>query len=224
MIAIVFRSLVAAVKSQPAVDVSVEIQAVKFLQYVDPHGPESANAFLSRLASSTDESLTDFVQCIVVLISSASEVITMAAMKTLKSLFFKSSPKKLLALVKAGLIPELVINLNPQSLSSPEAVHTHTYLLSSIAHPVRLTTPYYLSQLEIIYPSQQQAIYETSLGRNRQGAADISNSFWLLFDNNHLRLGFSLACLPPSMVATLSFSFAATLALLQLLGNGSCRF
>ncbi|KAK2956977.1 hypothetical protein BLNAU_8052 [Blattamonas nauphoetae] len=178
--AIVFRSLVAAVKSQPAVDVSVEIQAVKFLQYIDPHGPESANAFLSRLASSTDESLTDFVQCIMVLISSASEVITMAAMKTLKSLFFKSSPKKLLALVKAGLIPELVINLNPQSLSSPEAVHTHTYLLSSIAHPVRLTTPYYLSQLGIEDDDEQQAIYETSLGRNRQGAADISNSFWLL--------------------------------------------
>ncbi|KAK2956988.1 hypothetical protein BLNAU_8063 [Blattamonas nauphoetae] len=185
MIAIVFRSLVAAVKSQPAVDVSVEIQAVKFLQYVDPHGPESANAFLSRLASSTDESLTDFVQCIVVLISSASEVITMAAMKTLKSLFFKSSPKKLLALVKAGLIPELVINLNPQSLSSPEAVHTHTYLLSSIAHPVRLTTPYYLSQLEIIYPSQQQAIYETSLGRIRQEPANASNCFFLLSDHKH---------------------------------------
>ncbi|KAK2946902.1 hypothetical protein BLNAU_18201 [Blattamonas nauphoetae] len=80
-------------KLNSTLDVSLETKAVEFLESVNPDDDESADAFLSSFASFCDDSETDFVQCISVLISSASQVITTAAMKMLDSLIDWCSDK-----------------------------------------------------------------------------------------------------------------------------------
>ncbi|KAK2963586.1 putative Protein kinase domain containing protein [Blattamonas nauphoetae] len=160
-IAVVFRSLVVTLKFQPALDASLEAKAIKFLEFVKPKGRQSADAFLSTLASSSDESVSDFVRCIVVLVSSPSQIITTAAMEILNQLIYWCSPQVRLALVRADLFPQLITALNPQSHSFSEAVDIHTNLLSSITRSLRLTTPDCLTQLEIEDGNEEQAVHET---------------------------------------------------------------
>ncbi|KAK2953983.1 hypothetical protein BLNAU_11085 [Blattamonas nauphoetae] len=81
--AVVFRSLVATLKFKPALDDSLEAKVVKLLKSAIPKSRASADDFLSRLGLATDESLTDIVQSIVVLISLPSQAIIKAAMELL---------------------------------------------------------------------------------------------------------------------------------------------
>ncbi|KAK2964000.1 hypothetical protein BLNAU_1081 [Blattamonas nauphoetae] len=140
--AVLFRSLVATVKFQPALDSSLEAKAVKVLESVVQPNRESADGFLISIASTPDNSSTYFVQCFGVLISSPNKVIKTAAMKMLGTLFENSSAT---------------------SLSFAEAVDIHTDLLSSINHCVWLSTPYPLSQLQIEGHDDQQAVHETGM-------------------------------------------------------------
>ncbi|KAK2961554.1 hypothetical protein BLNAU_3352 [Blattamonas nauphoetae] len=110
---VVFQSLVATVKLRPALDVSLETKAVRFLESVPSEDEESADAFLGHFASFCDESLTDFTQSVEVLISSTNQTITTAAMKMFSNLIRTISPKFHLTLIKAGFIPQLIITLNP---------------------------------------------------------------------------------------------------------------
>ncbi|KAK2950715.1 hypothetical protein BLNAU_14386 [Blattamonas nauphoetae] len=112
--AIVFLSLVDTVKVQHVLDATLEAKAVKLLEYVIPYSRESADAFLISHGRTTDESLTNFVQCIVVLLSSASQTITTAAMRILEALIWKCSAQVHFAFVKADLIPHLINTLNLQ--------------------------------------------------------------------------------------------------------------
>ncbi|KAK2950475.1 hypothetical protein BLNAU_14593 [Blattamonas nauphoetae] len=123
--AVVIQSLVATLKLQPALDVSMEAKAVKFLESVSPDDEESADAFLTSLGQTPGESATDFVHSIGVLLSSPSQVITTAAMKMLDCLIMWCSALFNLTLVKADLLPRVVITLNPQSLSFEEALDIH---------------------------------------------------------------------------------------------------
>ncbi|KAK2963426.1 hypothetical protein BLNAU_1468 [Blattamonas nauphoetae] len=160
-ISVVFRSLVATLKFQAALDASLEEKAVKFLEFVKPKGRHTADAFLSTLPSSSDESVPDFVQCIVVLVSTPSQAITAAAMDLLSTLIDWFSPQVRLALVKADLIPELITTLNPQYLSFTEAVVIHTNLIYTITNSLWLTTPDCLTRLKIEDANEQQAVHET---------------------------------------------------------------
>ncbi|KAK2945541.1 hypothetical protein BLNAU_19539 [Blattamonas nauphoetae] len=150
-------------KLNSTLDVSLETKAVEFLESVNPDDDESADAFLSSFASFCDDSETDFVQCISVLISSASQVITTAAMKMLDSLIDWCSDKVHLPLVKADLIPQLILLLNPLSLSFAEAVDIHACLISIISDSIWLSTPHGLTQLGIEDYDEQQAVHETVL-------------------------------------------------------------
>ncbi|KAK2956972.1 hypothetical protein BLNAU_8047 [Blattamonas nauphoetae] len=198
--AVVFRSLAATVKSQPAVDVSLEAKAVKFLKSVN----------MTQL--------------------DCGQVINTAAMEVLNHLILFCSTKNLLALVKAELIPQLIMTLNPLPLSFMEAVDIRVNLTQIISRSILPAIPNYLNELGIEDGNEQQTVYETVL---KQVLVPSEKYIWHLCVNRYsiidgsnpdaARFGFSLASLPPSMLATLSFSFAATLALLQLLGNGSCR-
>ncbi|KAK2957949.1 hypothetical protein BLNAU_7125 [Blattamonas nauphoetae] len=133
---VIFRSLVATVKFQPTLDDSLLAKAVKLLESVSLGDKESTVIFLDSFGRTSDESLTIFIQLIGVLISSASQVITTAAMGMLNSLFVWSTPKVRLALVKADLIPQLIITLNPLSLSVAEAVDIHIGLIQTISNTV----------------------------------------------------------------------------------------
>ncbi|KAK2957495.1 hypothetical protein BLNAU_7394 [Blattamonas nauphoetae] len=84
-IAEIFMSLVATVKLQPSIDDSLEAKALNLLSYVLPHDRESADAFLDAFGPTTDESSTNFVRSIVVLLSSSNQAITTATMKMIKS-------------------------------------------------------------------------------------------------------------------------------------------
>ncbi|KAK2964064.1 hypothetical protein BLNAU_1145 [Blattamonas nauphoetae] len=159
--AIVFRSLVATLQLQSALDDSLEAKAVRFLESMYLDDEDLAETFLSNFASFSGESLTNFVQSIVVLISSASNVITTAAMKMLKTLFSNCSPQVQLTLVKAELIPQLITTLNPQSVSLSDCQHIHTCLILCIINSVWLSTPYGLTSLEIEDRDEQQAVRET---------------------------------------------------------------
>ncbi|KAK2963945.1 hypothetical protein BLNAU_1022 [Blattamonas nauphoetae] len=157
---VVFQSLVATVKFQPVLDDTLEVQAVKFLQFVTPYDEESAADFISHLASPSD-SLTNFVQSIVVLLSSPNRAITTAAMTMLHNLTLGCSAKEFLALVKADIIPQLVISLNPLSISVPDYEIIHTYLMGTIFNSVWLPTPNGLRQLDIKDRNEEQAVQET---------------------------------------------------------------
>ncbi|KAK2952986.1 hypothetical protein BLNAU_11975 [Blattamonas nauphoetae] len=161
--AVVLRSLVAAVKLQPALDDALEDEAMNFLKYVETHDPYAADAFLRRLGRTTDESLTNFVQSIVVLLSSANQVITTTAMEILKHLIPRISAKVRLALVKADLVSHLINILNPLSLSFAEAADIHITLVYLINWTVGLSTPMGLRQLAIEGLDKPQTVYETVL-------------------------------------------------------------
>ncbi|KAK2952915.1 hypothetical protein BLNAU_12091 [Blattamonas nauphoetae] len=160
---VVFQSLVTTLKSQPALDVSLEAKILKFLKWAILKNQESADAFLGKLASISDESLGDFTQYIVVLISSPNQAITTAAMEMLDSLIWNCSDKPHLLLVQDGLILQLIVTLNPQSLSLRDCEHIHTCLIRIIASSFWLTTPDGLTQLEIEDGDEEQAVHETVL-------------------------------------------------------------
>ncbi|KAK2956652.1 hypothetical protein BLNAU_8493 [Blattamonas nauphoetae] len=84
-------------------------------------------------------------------------------MKMLGSLIQWCSAKVRLALVKADLIPQLIITLNPQSLSFAEAGDIHVYLLNIVGNCVLLATPQGLEELKIEDENEQQAVHETVL-------------------------------------------------------------
>ncbi|KAK2957612.1 hypothetical protein BLNAU_7511 [Blattamonas nauphoetae] len=160
---VVFQSLVATVKLQPELDASLEEKAVELLKSVKPKDKEIADAFLGSLGQTTDHSSTDFVQSMVVLISSPSQAITTAAMEMLNFLFLFCSPKDRLALVQADLVPQLITTLNPQSLFFAEALDIHIHLMRIFKSSLWLAAPDGLEQLEIQDHYEQQAVRETVL-------------------------------------------------------------
>ncbi|KAK2962041.1 hypothetical protein BLNAU_3097 [Blattamonas nauphoetae] len=161
--AVVFRSLVATVKFQPALDVSLEAKAAKFLKSVTPEDEESTDAFFDNLASISDDSHTNFVQSIVVLVSSPSQVLTTASMDMLSSLLVTCSAQVFLALVKADLFPQLIIALNPLSLSFTIDEDIISSLISTIANSFWIPTQGCLEDLEIKDHLEQQVVHETVL-------------------------------------------------------------
>ncbi|KAK2947106.1 hypothetical protein BLNAU_17958 [Blattamonas nauphoetae] len=162
-IAVVFRSLVATVKLQAALDVSLEAKAVKFLDSVIPENHKSSVTFVRSFGRMIDESSTHFVQSIVVLLSSASQVITVSAMKMLRELIIYCSSKVRLALVTADLVSQLMNTLNPQSLPFTERVDFHMYVMEIINRFLWLATPGAQANLEIEGDNAQQGVYETVL-------------------------------------------------------------
>ncbi|KAK2941515.1 hypothetical protein BLNAU_23588 [Blattamonas nauphoetae] len=132
---VVFQSLVATVKLQPTFDVSVERKAVKFLESVNSKHPELTDDFLCNYGCSTEESLANFVESIVVLLSSPSQPITSAAMKMLGNLIFSCSANVKLALVTADLITQIILTLNPLTLSFTEADNTFQFVAPCLIDP-----------------------------------------------------------------------------------------
>ncbi|KAK2956338.1 hypothetical protein BLNAU_8705 [Blattamonas nauphoetae] len=66
-------------------------------------------------------------------------------------------------LVKADLIPQLIVTLNPQSVSLAETEEIHTCLLQIITDTFWLLAPESLQKLEIEESSEQQNVHETVL-------------------------------------------------------------
>ncbi|KAK2948852.1 hypothetical protein BLNAU_16195 [Blattamonas nauphoetae] len=126
---VVFESLVTTLKLQAELNESLEAKAVNVLEFVTPDDRKSADDFVRSHGRTTDDSSSNFVQSIGVLISSTSQVITTAAMKMLHRLIYLCSAGVRYPLVQADLIPQLISILNPQSLSFEEAVGIHTNLL-----------------------------------------------------------------------------------------------
>ncbi|KAK2954367.1 hypothetical protein BLNAU_10699 [Blattamonas nauphoetae] len=150
-------------KFQPSLDIYLEAKAVKFLKSVDLNYQKKADAFLNSFGRATDESLTNFIQSIVVLVSSPSQVIATSAMEMLKYLIVYCSATIRLALVKADLMHQLILTLNPLSLSFAEAVDMHINVMKIVQSSLWLTTPYGLSRLKIKGDNAQQAVHETVL-------------------------------------------------------------
>ncbi|KAK2942533.1 hypothetical protein BLNAU_22561 [Blattamonas nauphoetae] len=159
--AVVFRSLVATLRLKPALNDSLEAKAVKLLKSVKPKDKQSADAFVISLSSNSDESGTKFVQFFMVLISSSSKAITTAGMNMLHTLFIWCSAKLCLALVNADLIPQLINNLHPLSLSFAKVLDIHTCLIGVISRTVMLATPYGLYLLKNQDQNEDKAVFET---------------------------------------------------------------
>ncbi|KAK2944122.1 hypothetical protein BLNAU_20954 [Blattamonas nauphoetae] len=146
---------------QPALDECLETKAVKLLESVTPKNRKSADGFISSLASDSDEYSTDFIQSLMVLISSPSQAIIATAMKMLQFLIIFCSPKIRLTLVKADLIPQLIITLNPLSLPFDNAVDIHNNLMITIIHSLWLSTLDNLARLKIDDPNEQKSVHKT---------------------------------------------------------------
>ncbi|KAK2949808.1 hypothetical protein BLNAU_15290 [Blattamonas nauphoetae] len=179
---VVFQSLVATRKIQPALDVSLEAKATQFLESLTEIFRWSPDDLLSAHVSHSDGSLTDFVQSIVVLISSPNQVIKTATMKMLNKVVVNCSAIHALLLIKADLIDQLLVTLNPLSLSFADAVDIHSKLMSIIHWSVLLTTPDGLKKLKIEDPDEQQALCETVL---KQGLAPSSTYLCYLCAKYH---------------------------------------
>ncbi|KAK2959590.1 hypothetical protein BLNAU_5368 [Blattamonas nauphoetae] len=95
------------------------------------------------------------------LASSPNRAVTASAMKMLQILTSKCSARKLLTLVRADLVPKLIVALNPLSLSFAGFNRIHTYFLASINFTISLANPYNLTELEIEDRDEQQAVRET---------------------------------------------------------------
>ncbi|KAK2944287.1 hypothetical protein BLNAU_20783 [Blattamonas nauphoetae] len=148
-------------KSQPALDVSLEAKAVNFIRYMHISAESSIDAFLDSLGRTIDESSTNFIQSIVVLLSSTSRAITTTTIKMLVPLILFCSHKVRLALAKADLIPQLINTLNPLSLSFTEAIDIHTNLNFCITCSLWPATPFGLTELRIEDGNERQAVHET---------------------------------------------------------------
>ncbi|KAK2959575.1 hypothetical protein BLNAU_5353 [Blattamonas nauphoetae] len=159
----IFQSLVATVKCQPTLDDALEAKAVKFLEYVTPFGQSRVDSFLGSFESFFDDSSTNFVYSIVVLLTSVSQVVTTTTMKMLKNLMLMCSATLKYTLLKADLIPQLVITLNPLSLSLTDQAYIHTYLIHIIEISFWLATPDIFTYLEIEDRNEQKTIHETVL-------------------------------------------------------------
>ncbi|KAK2957632.1 hypothetical protein BLNAU_7531 [Blattamonas nauphoetae] len=219
---VVFQSLVATVKMQAALDDSLEVKAEILLKSVVPSTHEAADGFLSNFGQTTDESLTNFVPCIVVLISSPSKAISAAAMKILHSLIWTRSENVRLDLFKADLLPQLINTLNPLSLSFSEAVDIHTCLMTSVRDTIWLATPESLARLEIEDENEQQAVHKTvyqqvlapseimeqlsghessktgiETDENQRPSRTVSDFFWT---TNTVSFSAEQGIIPPSMV------------------------
>ncbi|KAK2957914.1 hypothetical protein BLNAU_7090 [Blattamonas nauphoetae] len=81
----------------------------------------------------------------------------------LKTLIMFCSVKHLYLLVQANLIPQLIITLNPQSLSFAEAVDIHTCLIQLLSSSLWLATPAGRARLGIEDNDDKQAFHETLL-------------------------------------------------------------
>ncbi|KAK2942532.1 hypothetical protein BLNAU_22560 [Blattamonas nauphoetae] len=159
--AVIFHSLVATVKFLSALDVSLEAKAMKYIKYIHSQLHSDSERFINSLGQTPDESLTNFAQSMVVLISTPNRAITTTMMKILKSLISFCSRKVRLALVKADLIPQLIASLKPLTLSFVEAVNIHVSLSIIIHNSLWLVTPFGLTELKIQDRDEQQAVHET---------------------------------------------------------------
>ncbi|KAK2961041.1 hypothetical protein BLNAU_4128 [Blattamonas nauphoetae] len=170
----------ATMKLKPTLDDSLAAKALKFLKSVNRHKQKSADAILNKFEQTSDNPMTEFVQSIVVLISSPSQIITTAAMEMLENVILKNPPKVRLSLIKADLMPHLILTLNPLSLSFTEAVDIHTSLMGTILNTVRLATPDGLGELAIKDENGQRAVHETIL---RQVVVPSEKYIWHLYLN-----------------------------------------
>ncbi|KAK2955475.1 hypothetical protein BLNAU_9522 [Blattamonas nauphoetae] len=159
--AVIFLSLSATVKVQPAPDDSLKTKVVNFLESVDTDDEEAADTFLSRIASFSDQSMSDFVQSIVTLLSTSSEAIAAATMAMLHRLLQNCSDEILFALVKADLISQLIVTLDPQSVSLSDCEDMHTCLIDIITKSFRLAAPHSLATLRIEDGYERPFVYET---------------------------------------------------------------
>ncbi|KAK2955188.1 hypothetical protein BLNAU_9917 [Blattamonas nauphoetae] len=216
---VVFMSLVATVKIQPALDDSLEAKAITFLESWNPDDKESSDVFLNSIRRTTDESLTNFVQSIGVLISSANKTITTAIMSMLRT----------------DLIPQLINTLNILSPSFAEAEEIHTHLLKILHFSLWLPTPYGFAELEIDNQDDRQAARETVLTQiltpSEMYICHLCANRFSIIDGKQSRSFLRVLAqlvriypvyqptmdLSPSIITTLTFSFADTLALLPLL-------
>ncbi|KAK2940019.1 hypothetical protein BLNAU_25075 [Blattamonas nauphoetae] len=82
-------------------------------------------------------------------------------MEMLKGLLFCCSAKICLTLVEADLVPQLILSLNPLSLSFEEAADIHIHLNSSIYQLLWLSTQIGLAAVRIEDRNEQQAVHET---------------------------------------------------------------
>ncbi|KAK2958850.1 hypothetical protein BLNAU_6099 [Blattamonas nauphoetae] len=163
--AVIFQSLVATLKSQPAFDDSLEAKAVKFLESVDARDDESGDAFVSKFGQPNGESLTNCIESIGVLISSSNQIITTAASKMLESLFWSCSAEIRLALIKADLIPQIITTRHSLSISFAEAEIVHISLMSVIINSLWFATPGSLDYFRIEDHHEQQTVHETVLAK-----------------------------------------------------------
>ncbi|KAK2956575.1 hypothetical protein BLNAU_8415 [Blattamonas nauphoetae] len=194
---------------QPTLDDSLEGKALHFLESVILEEKASTDAFLGSFGRTIDLSLTDFVQSIVVLLSSASKTITTTTMKMLDRLITHCSARVHYALVQADLIPQIINTLNPRSLLFIEAVDIHAYLLFSISRSVWLATPHGLAELAAEHPIEQ-AVHETVFQRVLAPSEQTSEHFELFLTYFGQQTLFAtrriLSHQSPSNITTLSFA------------------
>ncbi|KAK2959588.1 hypothetical protein BLNAU_5366 [Blattamonas nauphoetae] len=145
--------LVATVKLQLAFDASLEAKAVKFLDSVDADDEESADAILPSLASSSDNYSTNFPGY-----HHSSDEDSLVS-----NMIGSCSTRVLYTLLKADLLPQLIVTLNPLSQSFAEEADIHINIMNIITRSFWLATPDIFTCLEIEDGDEQQTVYETVL-------------------------------------------------------------
>ncbi|KAK2940593.1 hypothetical protein BLNAU_24507 [Blattamonas nauphoetae] len=142
-------------------------KAVLLLEQIGTTVIRNADPFILGLVpSSPDESVLNFVTSMIVLASSANQILLYHS--DLVVSFFSShselaSTTIRLSLINLDLIPQLLSAINTQSLSLEEAPNIVLSLIDVITHSLSLTSPQHRARIEIEHLWGTQAIYDTVL-------------------------------------------------------------
>ncbi|KAK2949981.1 hypothetical protein BLNAU_15124 [Blattamonas nauphoetae] len=125
---------------------------------------EATEQFILSLAPSPpDDSLSEFVTCVIVLLPSDKNKLATATLQMVKLLLLDCSSTVRLNLVKADLIPRLITHLHPLSVSFPDFPEIPSHLTAIIDASIWLGTQVGLGKLGIEDADEQNTINQTCL-------------------------------------------------------------
>ncbi|KAK2962043.1 hypothetical protein BLNAU_3099 [Blattamonas nauphoetae] len=173
-------SLVSMVRKGESLEGPLEGNAELFLNQLLPSPPGTVSQFLVDLESSSNESVIDYMEALVVLLSLPNQRIIKSSLEILKTMIrFMSAPTRL-RLVTANLIPQIITNLSPLSLPFTESQMILCHLRNIIGSFVSLASMDCVAELKVSDRAEQQAVHEAVL---KQVLVASEEYFWHLFRN-----------------------------------------
>ncbi|KAK2955924.1 hypothetical protein BLNAU_9084 [Blattamonas nauphoetae] len=162
---VIFHSLVAMTRDDYPFDEAQQKKAVNFLYHITPgysknfHGADMINTFLD----STNGSHTEFIDTVMVLLSSSIKDISFGVLGFLDYLLPSLAPSHRFLLSEGDLIPKIMNIIKPHTLPLDGNELPHTDLVSIVNSMLFVSTPTAVDYLARTYKMSDQEIHSTIL-------------------------------------------------------------